>query len=214
MTKHSLLVAATSCFIFLAPAAHARSAYDGSWDMVFVTQRGACDSSYSFTVDVTNGIVTHPNLVRFRGFVAKSGAVRASVTVQINMPRVRANSPPPPAAGPGAAAQAARDARAIGRRNVIEKSFVIDGRRRGMDTLPSNEHRLTNSRPPEKTGVASAHLAGPCNSICQEQIRAARQTASSSIASSRAASFEMIVIDECHRDSAALAVWRTLLTTP
>jgi hypothetical protein len=82
MTKHSLLVAATSCFIFLAPAAHARSAYDGSWDMVFVTQRGACDSSYSFTVDVTNGIVTHPNLVRFRGFVAKSGAVRASVTVQ------------------------------------------------------------------------------------------------------------------------------------
>jgi hypothetical protein len=82
MTKHSLLVAATSCFICLAPAAHARSAYDGSWDMVFVTQRGACDSSYSFTVDVTNGIVTHPNLVRFRGYVAKSGAVRASVTVQ------------------------------------------------------------------------------------------------------------------------------------
>jgi hypothetical protein len=31
---------------------------------------------------VTNGIVTHPNLVRFRGYVAKSGAVRASVTVQ------------------------------------------------------------------------------------------------------------------------------------
>jgi hypothetical protein len=50
--------------------------------LVFVTQRGACDSSYSFTVDVTDGIVTHPNLVRFRGYVAKSGAVRASVTVQ------------------------------------------------------------------------------------------------------------------------------------
>jgi hypothetical protein len=59
-----------------------RSAYDGSWELVFVTQRGACDSSYSFTVDVTDGIVTHPNLVRFRGYVAKSGAVRASVTVQ------------------------------------------------------------------------------------------------------------------------------------
>jgi hypothetical protein len=82
MKKHSLLIAATSCFIGLAPAAHARSAYDGSWDLVFVTQRGACDSSYSFTVDVTNGFVTHPNLVRFRGYVAKSGAVRASVTVQ------------------------------------------------------------------------------------------------------------------------------------
>jgi hypothetical protein len=82
MKNCSLLIAATSCFITLAPAAHARSAYDGSWDLVFVTQRGACDSSYSFTVDVTDGIVTHPNLVRFRGYVAKSGAVRASVTVQ------------------------------------------------------------------------------------------------------------------------------------
>ena len=82
MTKRSLLIAATSCLIGFAPAAHARSAYDGSWDLLFVTQRGACDSSYSFTVDVTNGIVTHPNLVRFRGYVAKSGSVRASVTVQ------------------------------------------------------------------------------------------------------------------------------------
>jgi hypothetical protein len=82
MTKRSLLIAAASGFIVFAPAAYGRSAYDGSWDLVFVTQRGTCDSSYSFTVDVTNGIVTHPNLVRFRGYVAKSGAVRASVTVQ------------------------------------------------------------------------------------------------------------------------------------
>jgi hypothetical protein len=82
MTKRSLLIAVTSCFIGLAPAAQAHSAYDGSWDLVFVTQRGACDSSYSFTVDVINGLVTHPNLVRFRGHVEKSGAVRASVTVQ------------------------------------------------------------------------------------------------------------------------------------
>ena len=80
MTKRSLLIAAASCFIVFAPAAYGRSAYDGSWDLVFVTQRGTCDSSYSFTVDVTNGIVTHPNLVRFRSYVAKSGA--ASVTVQ------------------------------------------------------------------------------------------------------------------------------------
>jgi hypothetical protein len=82
MRKRSLLVATASCFIVLAPAAYGRSAYDGSWDLVFVTQRGACDPSYSFTVDVTNGVVTHPNLVRFRGYVAKSGSVRASVTVQ------------------------------------------------------------------------------------------------------------------------------------
>src|SRR5436305_9249533 len=81
MTKTSLLIAATCCFMGFTSAAHGRSAYDGSWDLLFVTKRGACDSSYSFTVNVTNGIVTHPNLVRFRGRVAKSGSVRASVTV-------------------------------------------------------------------------------------------------------------------------------------
>jgi hypothetical protein len=65
----------------LAPAAQARSAYDGSWDLLFVTQRGACDPSYNFTVNISDGVVTHPNLVKFRGYVARSGSVRASVTV-------------------------------------------------------------------------------------------------------------------------------------
>jgi len=58
-----------------------RSAYDGSWDLVFVTQSGSCDPSYNFTVNVSDGIVTHPNLVKFKGYVAKSGSVHASVTV-------------------------------------------------------------------------------------------------------------------------------------
>jgi hypothetical protein len=75
------LTAALS-LVILASAAQARSAYDGSWDLVFVTKRGACDPSYNFSVNITDGIVTHPNLVRFRGYVARSGAVRASVTVQ------------------------------------------------------------------------------------------------------------------------------------
>src|SRR5271170_3125568 len=82
MKNLSLCTLATVFFLALACTAQARSAYDGSWDLVFVTQRGACDPSYSFTVNVSNGIVTHPNLLKFRGYVAKSGAVRASVTVQ------------------------------------------------------------------------------------------------------------------------------------
>lgn len=48
MTKRSLLIVATSCFIAFAPAAYGRSAYDGSWDLIFVTQRGTCDSRYTF----------------------------------------------------------------------------------------------------------------------------------------------------------------------
>ena len=80
MKTPSLWMIAAICF--MSPAAHARSAYDGSWDLVFVTQNGACDPSYNFTVNISDGIVTHPNLVRFKGYVAKSGSVRASVTVQ------------------------------------------------------------------------------------------------------------------------------------
>jgi hypothetical protein len=80
MKTRSLWMIAAVCLI--APAAQAHSAYDGSWDLAFVTQRGACDPSYNFTVNISDGVVTHPNLVRFRGYVAKSGSVRASVTVQ------------------------------------------------------------------------------------------------------------------------------------
>ncbi len=79
MKRFSLCATAVSCFFAIARTAHARSACDGSWDLVFMTKRGACDPAYNFTVNVVNGIVTHPNLVRFRGYVAKSGAVRASV---------------------------------------------------------------------------------------------------------------------------------------
>ena len=81
MKTRVLGIIAIGCFMALASAANARTTYDGSWDLLFVTQRGACDPSYNFTVNVSNGIVTHPNLVKFKGYVAPSGAVRASVTV-------------------------------------------------------------------------------------------------------------------------------------
>jgi hypothetical protein len=81
MKTPSLWMIAAACFIAPASVAHARSAYDGSWDLAFVTQTGSCDPSYNFTVNVSDGVVTHPNLVRFKGYVAKSGSVRASVTV-------------------------------------------------------------------------------------------------------------------------------------
>ena len=82
MKKLLIYATAASCLVAFASAAQARSAYDGSWDLRFVTQRGACDPTYDFSVNINNGVVTHPNLVRFRGNVARSGSVRASVTVQ------------------------------------------------------------------------------------------------------------------------------------
>ena len=72
---------AASCLVAFVPVAQARSAYDGSWDLRFVTQRGPCDPTYDFSVNVADGVVTHPNLMKFRGNVARSGAVRASVAV-------------------------------------------------------------------------------------------------------------------------------------
>ena len=72
---------AASCLVAFLSVAQARSAYDGSWDLLFVTQRGGCDPTYNFSVNITDGVVTHPNLVRFRGHVAGSGTVHASVTV-------------------------------------------------------------------------------------------------------------------------------------
>src|SRR5712672_1112734 len=82
MKMPSLWMIAAACFITPASVAHARSAYDGSWDLVFVTQKGTCDPTYNFTVNVSDGVVTHPNLVKFKGYVARSGSVHASVTVQ------------------------------------------------------------------------------------------------------------------------------------
>jgi len=82
MKKLLLCMTAAASLVALTSVAQARSAYDGSWGLLFVTQRGACDPTYNFSVNITDGIITHPNLVRFRGSVARSGAVRASVTVQ------------------------------------------------------------------------------------------------------------------------------------
>jgi hypothetical protein len=83
MTMKTLSFCATiTVLLALTSVAQARSAYDGPWDLVFVTQRGACEPTYIFSVNIADGIVTHPNLVRFKGYVARSGAVRASVTVQ------------------------------------------------------------------------------------------------------------------------------------
>jgi hypothetical protein len=67
--------------VSFAAEASARSPFDGWWNLTFLTRSGACDPSYNFTVQIRNGIVSHPNLVKFTGRVYRGGAVRASVTV-------------------------------------------------------------------------------------------------------------------------------------
>jgi len=54
-----------------ANIAFAASQFDGGWNLLFVTQYGACDPTYNFSVQIGNGIVFHSNLPRLRGRVAR-----------------------------------------------------------------------------------------------------------------------------------------------
>ena len=71
-------------FVIAAPVcsiAAAHTAYDGRWSLSIVTQRGACDPSYNFPVEISNGNVSFPGLVRAKGRVSSGGSVRVSVAV-------------------------------------------------------------------------------------------------------------------------------------
>lgn len=63
-------------------SAAAATPFDGQWSLTFYTTRGSCDASYNFDIYIINGVLRHPNLVRFSGRVARSGEVRASVAVE------------------------------------------------------------------------------------------------------------------------------------
>jgi hypothetical protein len=75
------IIAALLSVAPIAPAT-AQPAYDGAWSLTFVTQQGGCDPTYHFEVNISNGIVSHPNLRRFNGRVTAGGVVHASVTVE------------------------------------------------------------------------------------------------------------------------------------
>jgi hypothetical protein len=67
-------------FAIAAPGiANAATPFDGNWNLTIFTQRGSCDPTYNFQVQITNGIVSHPNLVRLHGRVRPNGAVSVSV---------------------------------------------------------------------------------------------------------------------------------------
>jgi hypothetical protein len=66
----------------LATAAEARTSYDGPWNLVFVTQQGSCDPTYNFSVNINDGVVTHPNLVKFSGYVGRKARESTSSSIE------------------------------------------------------------------------------------------------------------------------------------
>jgi hypothetical protein len=79
--KYLSLIYITAAILLATPAA-ATPNFDGAWSLTFVTRQGACEPTYNFSVNISNGFVSHPNLVKFRGKVTRSGLVHASVAVQ------------------------------------------------------------------------------------------------------------------------------------
>jgi hypothetical protein len=66
----------------LGGAAVARTAFDGNWSVLIVTNSGACDRAYRYGVQITNGNVTYDGggPINLQGRVAPNGSVRVLVT--------------------------------------------------------------------------------------------------------------------------------------
>ncbi|MBV8840650.1 MAG: hypothetical protein JO000_29285 [Alphaproteobacteria bacterium] len=66
----------------LAPApAFARTAYDGQWSVLIVTNSGPCDRAYRYGLSIQNGAVIYEGsaAVNVAGKVANNGAVKVRV---------------------------------------------------------------------------------------------------------------------------------------
>ena len=84
--RPSVVWMTAGCLAMVTLPAEARSyplsAFNGAWHLTFETRAGSCDPSYDFDVNIVNGSISHPNLVKFHGRVSRSGAARAAVAVQ------------------------------------------------------------------------------------------------------------------------------------
>ena len=73
-SSHLSLAAVVSTVSF----ANARTPYDGRWSLSITTTRGSCDT-YNFPVDIANGHVSFPGLVKANGRVNANGRVHVFV---------------------------------------------------------------------------------------------------------------------------------------
>ena len=54
--------------------------YDGSWNVLIVTQAGACDQTYSFPVTISGGRVMGSGMAQVSGSVGRRGGVSVRVS--------------------------------------------------------------------------------------------------------------------------------------
>jgi hypothetical protein len=67
--------------VLAAPVVAAKTAYDGRWSVLVVTEKGDCDRAYRYEIDVADGILRLAETVAvdLRGRVAGNGAVTVSL---------------------------------------------------------------------------------------------------------------------------------------
>ena len=83
MRMMSWLGAAALAASFLAPAAQAQTnRFDGTWSVEVVTEQGACDRAYRYSVIVQNGRARYggPEQFNVNGQVRPNGSVSASIS--------------------------------------------------------------------------------------------------------------------------------------
>jgi hypothetical protein len=63
-----------------APAATARSQFDGNWSVLIVTDSGNCDRAYRYALHIANGGITYPDQsIAISGHVSARGRVHVNV---------------------------------------------------------------------------------------------------------------------------------------
>ena len=70
------------CIACVPHVAMARSAYDGQWSVLIVTEKGSCDRAYRYGIEISNGQVLYQGggPINLTGRVANNGSVRVMVS--------------------------------------------------------------------------------------------------------------------------------------
>jgi hypothetical protein len=67
--------------LWTAPAATARTPFDGNWSVLIVTDSGNCDRAYRYALRIANGRITYPDQsIAISGHLNAHGHVRVSIT--------------------------------------------------------------------------------------------------------------------------------------
>ena len=61
-----------------ANVGHARTDYDGTWNLYVETQSGDCAPTYQFQIEVVDGIISYQGPASVQGRVSSGGAVSVS----------------------------------------------------------------------------------------------------------------------------------------